>query len=37
MYYNFAGIRQTLRVTTTMQAGASDHAWSLEEIVELLD
>lgn len=32
MYYNFARIHQTLRVTPAMQAGVSDHVWSLEEI-----
>jgi len=36
MYYNFARIHQTLRVTPAMEAGVSDHVWSLEEIVELL-
>lgn len=37
MYYNFARIHQTLRVTPAMEAGLSDHVWSLEEIVGLLD
>jgi hypothetical protein len=37
MYYNFARIHQTLRVTTAMEAGISDHVWSLEEIIALLD
>jgi IS1 family transposase len=37
MYCNFARIHQTLRVTPAMQAGISDHVWSLEEIVDLLD
>lgn len=36
MYYNFARIHSTLRVTPAMQAGISDHVWSLEEIVQLL-
>ena len=36
MYYNFARIHQTLRVTPAMQAGVTDHVWSLEEIVGLL-
>jgi hypothetical protein len=36
MHYNFARIHQTLRVTPAMEAGISDHAWSLEEIVALL-
>jgi IS1 family transposase len=32
MHYNFARIHQTLRVTPAMEAGVSDHVWSLEEI-----
>lgn len=35
MYYNFAGIHKTLRVTPAMAAGLADHVWSLEEIVLL--
>lgn len=37
MYYNFARVHQTLRVTPAMQAGVADHVWSIEEIVGLLD
>jgi len=37
MYYNFARIHRTLRVTPAMEAGISDHVWSLEEIAGLLD
>jgi hypothetical protein len=36
MYYNFGRIHQTLRVTPAMEAGVSDHVWSVEEIVALL-
>jgi hypothetical protein len=36
MHYNFARIHRTLRVTPAMQAGLSDHVWSIEEIVALL-
>jgi len=36
MYYNFARIHQTLRVTPAMEAGVSDHVWSIEEIAELV-
>ena len=36
MYYNFARIHSTLRVTPAMQAGVADHVWSLDEIVGLL-
>jgi IS1 family transposase len=35
MFYNFARIHSTLRVTPAMEAGISDHVWSIEEIVEL--
>ena len=37
MYYNFARIHQTLRVTPAMKTGLADHVWSIEEIVGLLD
>ena len=36
MYYNFGRIHKTLRVTPAMQAGVSDHVWSLEEIAALM-
>lgn len=35
LYYNFARIHKTLRVTPAMAAGLSDRVWSLEEIVLL--
>ena len=35
MHYNFARIHKTLRVTPAMEAGISDHVWSLEEIAQL--
>lgn len=35
MWYNFARIHKTLRVTPAMEAGISDHVWSIEEIVRL--
>jgi IS1 family transposase len=37
MYYNFCRIHQTLRVTPAMEAGLTDHVWTLEELVSLLD
>lgn len=37
MHYNFCRIHQTLRVTPAMAAGISDHVWSLEDLVGLLD
>ena len=36
-YYNFVRIHQTLRVTPAMQAGISDHVWSVNELITLLD
>ncbi len=36
MHYNFARIHKTLKVTPAMQAGLSDHVWSVEEIVRLV-
>lgn len=32
MYYNFACIHQTLRVAPAMEAGITEHIWSIEEI-----
>ena len=37
MYYNFARVHQTLRVTPAMEARIADHVWNIDEIVELLD
>jgi IS1 family transposase len=37
MYYNFARIHQSLRVTPAMEAGIADHVWSLDDIIALLD
>ena len=37
MYYNFDRVHQTLRVTPAMEADVSDHVWSIEEIVRLLE
>jgi hypothetical protein len=36
MYYNFASVHQSLRVTPAMEAGISVHFWTLQEIVALL-
>ena len=35
MYYNFGRIHQTLRVTPAMEAGNTNHVWTLEEIAAL--
>jgi hypothetical protein len=33
---NFGRIHQTLRVTPAMEAGTSDHVWSIDEVIALL-
>ncbi len=35
LFYNFASLHKTLRVTPAMAASISDHVWSLEEIAQL--
>ena len=37
MFYNFARVHQTLRVTPAMEAGIANHVGSGEEIAALLD
>ena len=36
MFYNFCRVHQTLRCTPAMEAGLTDHVWSLEELCTLL-
>ena len=36
MFYNFCRIHKTLRVTPAMEAGLTDHVWSVDEIVSLV-
>ena len=36
MYYNFARIHKTLRLTPAMEAGISQQVWSTEDIVNLV-
>jgi hypothetical protein len=36
IYYNYCRIHQTLRVTPAMEAGISNHAWEIQELVALL-
>jgi len=36
MHYNFCRIHQSLRVTPAMEAGISDHVWTLEELADLI-
>lgn len=37
MFYNYARVHKTLRITPAMAAGISDHVWDIEEIVGLLE
>jgi hypothetical protein len=37
MHYNFCRIHQSLRVTPAMEAGLTDHVWSLEELAAITD
>jgi hypothetical protein len=36
MHYNFCRVHHTLRLTPAMEAGVTDHVWSVQEIVGLL-
>jgi len=33
-WYNFVRVHQTLRVTPAMEAGLTDHVWTIEEMLE---
>ncbi len=37
MHYNFCRVHKSLRVTPAMESGISNHVWTLEELVGLLD
>jgi IS1 family transposase len=37
MWYNFGRIHKSLRVTPAMEAGVSDHVWSMAEVVAMID
>lgn len=37
LWYNFGRIHQALRVTPAMEAGISDHVWTLEDVAALAD
>jgi IS1 family transposase len=36
MHYNFCRVHQTLRVTPAMEAGLSDHVWSIDDLIALI-
>ena len=37
MHYNFCRVHQTLKTTPAVKAGITDHVWTLQELVGLLD
>jgi IS1 family transposase len=37
MHYNFGRVHKTLRVTPAMEAGLTDHVWTMEELVGLME
>ena len=37
MHYNFCRVHKTLRVTPAMEAGLTDHVWTLQELTDLLE
>lgn len=37
MHYNCCRIHKSLRITPAMEAGVTDHVWSIAEIVKLID
>ena len=36
-HYNWCRVHKSLRVTPAIEAGLTDHVWSLEELIGLLD
>jgi hypothetical protein len=36
MHFNFCRVHKTLRVTPAMEAGLSDHVWSIDELIGLI-
>jgi IS1 family transposase len=36
-YYNFCRVHQTLRVTPAMEVGLTDHIWTVQELISILD
>jgi hypothetical protein len=37
MHYNFCRVHKSLRVTPAMEAGITDHVWSIGEIAAILE
>lgn len=36
MFYNFCKIHKSLRVTPAMEAGLTDHVWSIADVVSII-
>jgi hypothetical protein len=36
-YYDYCRMHQTLRITPAMEAGLTDRAWEIEDLIALLD
>jgi IS1 family transposase len=36
MHYNYCRVHKTLRITPAMEAGLTDHVWTLEELIDLI-
>jgi hypothetical protein len=36
MHYNFCRIHKTLRVTPAMEAGITDHVWTIEDMIAIV-
>jgi hypothetical protein len=37
VWYNYLRVHKTLRVTPAMEAALTDHAWTMEDIVQVTD
>lgn len=37
MHYNYVRIRQTLRITPAMAAGASKTLWTMDDVVQVVE
>jgi hypothetical protein len=36
MHFNFCRVHKTLRVTPAMEAGLTNHVWSIDELLRLI-
>jgi hypothetical protein len=37
MYYNLARVHQAFHVASAIEAGITEHVWSIDEIVDLME